>query len=349
MRYNPSIRNILFVCYNITLVNYLKRLLSEKHLPLGYDGVEVLHFFELCGKITGDDIAYEKADTEYYDLVIQDTLEKLPGCPLKYDAVLVDEGQDFSDDMLKIVMSLLNPATNHFTIALDENQNIYRQRRNWKELGIQARGRVHKVEWIYRNTQEIADLARAIVGDGHDPSTESAGSQKMLFPETFEAAHGESPEIRAFPDYAEIFAWVAERITALNGQDGYALSEIAVIYTMKSPDDGSDMNLPRLLEKALDKKGIIHNWMSEDYRAKRSYDITTNSVTISTIHSVKGFDYACVLLLGMDWMEPGRWTEEQIEKLAYVAVTRARERLFIPYVAGNHLIRKIIKWKEGLK
>lgn len=33
-----------------------------------------------------------RPDTEYYDLVIQDTLDKLPGSPLKYDAVLVDEG-----------------------------------------------------------------------------------------------------------------------------------------------------------------------------------------------------------------------------------------------------------------
>ena len=116
-RYNPAIQNILFVCYNITLVNYVRRLLSDKHVPLGEGGVDVLHFFELCGRITGEEIPYEKADTEYYDLVIQDTLEKLPASPLKYDAILVDEGQDFSDDMLRIFMALLNPATNHLTIA----------------------------------------------------------------------------------------------------------------------------------------------------------------------------------------------------------------------------------------
>ncbi|HLA27889.1 MAG TPA: hypothetical protein VJZ49_08340 [Syntrophales bacterium] len=84
--------------------------------------------------------------------------------------------------------------------------------------------------------------------------------------------------------------------------------------------------------------GILHNWISEDCRAKRSHDVTTASV--------KGFDYACVFLLGMEWLDPGRWTEAQIIKLAYVAVTRARERLFIPYSASNNLIRKIIKWKD---
>jgi len=72
-------------------------------------------------------------------------------------------------------------------------------------------------------------------------------------------------------------------------------------------------------------------------------EITTKSVTISTIHIAKGFDYACVFLLGLDWLAPGRWTEEQIRRLAYVAVTRARERLFIPYCSGNELISRHLK------
>ena len=118
---------------------------------------------------------------------------------------------------------------------------------------------------------------------------------------------------------------------------------MAVIYAMKTPENDPDMNLPLLIGKALDKRGLLHNWISEDYRAKRSYDVTTNSVTISTIHSVKGFDYACVFLLGLDWLAPGRWTEEQIRRLAYVAVTRARERLFIPYCSGNELISRLLK------
>ena len=56
------------------------------------------------------------------------------------------------------------------------------------------------------------------------------------------------------------------------------------------------------------------------------------------------FDYACVFLLGLDWLEPGRWTEEQIKKLAYVAIIRARERLFIPYCSRNELISGLLKY-----
>ncbi|MCX5826040.1 MAG: ATP-binding domain-containing protein [Deltaproteobacteria bacterium] len=136
---------------------------------------------------------------------------------------------------------------------------------------------------------------------------------------------------------------MAEAIRPLSTEEGYPLSEMAVIYAMKTPENDPGMNLPLLIGKALDKKGLLHNWISEGYRSKRSYDATTESVTISTIHSVKGFDYACVLSLGLDWMAPGRWTEEQIRRLAYVAITRARVRLFIPYCSGNELISRLLK------
>jgi superfamily I DNA/RNA helicase len=341
-QYNPAIRNILFVCYNITLVNYIRRLLADKHIPLGENGVEVCHFFQLCAKITGETIPYEKADSEYYDMVIQDTLEKLPSCKLHYDAILIDEGQDFSDEMLKIVTALLNPKTDHLSIALDDNQNIYQRRASWKEVGIHARGRVHRVSWIYRNTQEIADFAKRIIEDGQESRRETP--QAELFPEIFEVIHGPQPEIMSFNDYKAVAAWVADRIRTLNEDEGYPFAEIAVIYTMRSPEDDTAIHLPRLLEAAMERKGLLHNWVSEDYRAKRSYDVTTDSVTISTIHSLKGFDYACVFLLGMDWLAPSnRWTEEQIRKLAYVAVTRAREQLFIPYSYENEIVKMLLR------
>ncbi len=98
-----------------------------------------------------------------------------------------------------------------------------------------------------------------------------------------------------------------------------------------------------MIEKTLETKGILSNWLSENYRTKKTYDITTNTVTISTIHSVKGFDYSYVFLLGLDFMEHNRWSEEQINNLVYVAITRARYQLFIPYIRKNGLIKKLLE------
>jgi superfamily I DNA/RNA helicase len=56
---------------------------------------------------------------------------------------------------------------------------------------------------------------------------------------------------------------------------------------------------------------------------------------------VKGLDYSVVFLLGLDFLEPKNWSEEQIEKLIYVAITRARYQLFIPYIVENQFIAKL--------
>ena len=81
--------------------------------------------------------------------------------------------------------------------------------------------------------------------------------------------------------------------------------------------------------------------MSESYRSKKAYDITTDRVAISTIHSAKGLDYSVVFLLGLDFLTPKGWTEDQIANLTYVGITRARYQLIIPYINQTPLIDRI--------
>jgi len=251
----------------------------------------------------------------------------------------VDEGQDFFDDMYRIVVLLLNPATNHLTIALDDNQNIYQRTQTWKELGIQACGRVHKLSWGYRNTANIADFARKFLNQKEEKANPQSTQMEMF--QEFLTTTGPEPEVRQLSNLDELINYITKQINHLHHDEGYPLSEIAVIYTQKSPDHLPSIHLPDLITQALEKHGICCNWIAEDYRTKRSYDVTTQNVTISTIHSVKGFDYACVFVIGLDWFEGARWTAEQVKNITYVAITRARERLYIPYVFDFSLIKQM--------
>ena len=135
---------------------------------------------------------------------------------------------------------------------------------------------------------------------------------------------------------------VADNIKKLIDLKECPASEIAIIYTSKTPWNIPDKNLPEMIEKALDTKGVLYKWASEDYRSKRSYDITTDSVTLSTIHSVKGLDYSCVFLIGLDFIGPKMVSLDQTKNLVYVGITRARYRLFIPYLNRNDLIRDLL-------
>jgi superfamily I DNA and RNA helicase len=339
-QYNPEIKNILFVCYNITLVNYIKRLLANKQVPLGENGVTVLHFYELCSEIIGEEVAYEKEGSDYYDLVVQETLSKVGSFGKKYDAILIDEGQDFSTEMFKVATSLLNPKTDNLTIALDESQNIYRDQVSWEDAGIQIEGHVHKISFRYRNTKELVEFVASFIAKGKEKSNDQKGDHQEIFADYFDF-HGPKPEIKQFAEFAKINEYMADKIAEIVETDGCPYSEIAILYALKSPGDKLKAPLPQMIGKALDSRGILNNWVSEDYQSKKTYDITTNSVTLSTIHSVKGFDYSVVFLLGLDFLEPREWSEDQLDRLAYVAITRARYQLFIPYINQSELIKKL--------
>jgi superfamily I DNA/RNA helicase len=97
-----------------------------------------------------------------------------------------------------------------------------------------------------------------------------------------------------------------------------------------------------MIGKALEKRGILYNWVSEDYRSKRSYDVTTDTVTISTIQSAKGFDYSRVFLVGLDLFDPAKGSGTEVKSLVYVGITRARYELFILYVKKSDLISKLL-------
>jgi superfamily I DNA and RNA helicase len=337
-QYNPKINNILFLCYNITLVNYIRRLLADKKVPLGESGVTVRHFYELCSEILGEDVAYEKADSDFYAMVVQEALSKVEEFGKKYDAILVDEGQDFSTEMFKVVKSLLNPETDSLTVVLDENQNIYRDQISWEDAGIKTEGRVHKLACGYRNTQELAKFASNFIGE----KSEGRKDEEDPFADYYEF-HGPEPEIKQFVDFTEITEFTAEKIAEIAETDGCPYSEIAVLYAMQYPGKDLKDPLPRMVENALDSRGILNTWVSEDYSSKKTYDITTNSVTISTIHSVKGLDYSTVFLLGLDYLEPREWSEDQLDRLTYVAITRARYQLFIPFIKKSDLINDMLK------
>jgi len=162
------------------------------------------------------------------------------------------------------------------------------------------------------------------------------------YPPSFADFHGPKPEMKRLKSIEEVILYVTNLISSIADKGIFPLSEIAIIYAKKSFKSEEIHLLPQMFGKALSSLGVMYFWVSEDYRSKRAYDITTDSVTISTIHSTKGLDYSIGFLIGLDFLEPGRWTMDQITSLTYVAITRVKYRLFIPYIKENDLINRLL-------
>ena len=78
----------------------------------------------------------------------------------------------------------------------------------------------------------------------------------------------------------------------------------------------------------------VHIFMAQNagtFRISRPQWLTNHYVIL----------FAGIFLLGLDFLEPRKWSEDQLERLTYVAITRARYQLFIPYVNQSALVKKL--------
>ncbi len=339
-RYNPRIKRVLLVCYNIALVNYLKRLIQEQGKGIENDGIEVFHFFELCSKILGKPVRYENEDRSYYDAVIRECLTGLSeeGKGPFYDAVLVDEGQDFSREMMQTVLAVLKPG-GELAISLDAQQDLYQRDFSWRSLGIEVRGRVRRLRKVYRNTREIFEFTRCFLGmNGREEK------QMALLPDHFDF-QGSPPEIPLFTNARDIEAYLVRDIAMAIGQGEYKRSEIAVIYDDKiyrgDRFDYDNRAVPMRILEELRAWHIPATWVSRDAASKERYDPTENRISLISIHSSKGLDFDLVYLIGADHIYPTDRNRDRLLSLLYVAMTRAKYRLVIPYVEETDLIRRM--------
>ena len=99
------------------------------------------------------------------------------------------------------------------------------------------------------------------------------------------------------------------------------------------------------IRRVLEGAGIPVKWVSQDVRAKESFDVTTDRVALVSIHSAKGLDFDLVYLVGADRIRPTDRTRAQLTRLLYVAMTRARYRQVVPYVRETEFI---VRMRESL-
>lgn len=309
-RSNAKVHRILVTCFNLSLGNYIHRLLTAKQTSYGPDAVEVVPFYDLCGRIITEKIPHSDEKADYYQLVV-DEARAVMADPARgaawrghYDAIMVDEGQDFTATMVEVLHGLLHPQHGILTVAQDEHQALYTEGGMWQQCVPDLRE--YNLQICYRNSIQISRFAAQRLGL---PCDEARLAGPL----------GPEPQIHHFTDMHQLCAHVAEKVTKLVCE-GCPMAEIAVLYASRKL--GACANVPEQLRDILEQRGFMVNWAAEDARAKRHYDVTTDSVTLSTIHSVKGMDYAHVFLVGLP--ETNSDKAGYAEKLAYVGMTRAR-------------------------
>lgn len=147
-------RSVLLLCYNAALQNYLADQLA------GVRNVRVEKFGQWA---VSQGAPVNNEDRERFGAGLLEILEAGSGEAGTYDAVLIDEGQDFQPSWFRCaILALKEPAQGDLVISYDENQNLYGATAPvWSTLGIHAKGRTRRLKHNYRNTREIAAVAHS--------------------------------------------------------------------------------------------------------------------------------------------------------------------------------------------
>ena len=234
----------------------------------------------------------------------------------QYAHIIVDEGQDLSDNAYRLIRALAGPEhANDLFIVGDAHQRIYRNRPILSKCGINVRGRSSILKINYRTTEEIRHSAFSFLEglsfDDLDESTDSGTQCQSL-------THGEPPIIRNFPDANAEFNFIYTEIRKLQNS-GILLKEICIVARTK--------NLTNDYLSLLTKASIRSYAIKRNQPDNRNFD----GIRVATMHRVKGLEFKYVFIAAINHMDPISEKESITSEkcLLYVAMTRAQKGVYI--------------------
>jgi hypothetical protein len=312
-------KRVLILCYNRALASYFQALFAD------VANVTCLNFHQ-WGVRNG--IAFDKSDDEEaFGMLLLARLENGAGEARRYDAVFIDEAQDFSQSWFQCAkLALKEPDDGDLLIVGDGSQSLYRRRSfTWAEAGVNAKGRtVNKrfdLDKNYRNTREILTIAAAFAGADAGPDEPEARLQIIRPDPAVALRSGPLPEVLAASTVDGEMEMAADRIVAWLEQ-GITPAEIAVLYRANANPKGWVRDLALLISR----RTAVY-FPNEGFK-------DPSGVYITTMHSAKGLQWRAVVIMRADTMpftpdrEASRDEQERLERgLMYVAMTRAEEML----------------------
>ena len=249
------------------------------------------------------------------------------GSKPRYASIIIDEGQDFSDNAYRLIRALAGEEhPNDIFIVGDSHQRIYRNHPTLSKCGINVRGRSSNLKINYRTTEEIRKHAFALLNgisfDDLDDGADIGGKCQSL-------THGEKPIIENFSNANDEFDFILGEVKKLKNS-GVALTDICVVArTKKLVDDYIAL---------FTRAGIRSYAIKRNKADDRSYD----GLRVATMHRVKGLEFKYVFIAAVNnriiplpsainktdpVSEAESITSEKC--LLYVAMTRAQKGVYI--------------------
>ena len=286
---------------------------------------------------------FHKWAYKYLKYSYEDDINKLVDLARKsskrYQAILIDEAQDFPDQWFQALLEVLDRRTNALFIVYDNTQSVYGQphRRksdwSWKSLGIKIPGgRSQVFDVNYRNSPEILELAWKFM----IPTLETAGIkvEKRIKDETgkviatpsigsiieprkkLSRSSGIKPLLQEvyYEDMPDKIAYEVQ--SALHS---HSESSIGILVHPQAKD------LQAEISKELANLNIEHH-APETSRDRQGNVVSRPYVIVDSWNALKGVEFDAVIITGIDSLSEYESQDAEISFEAkaglYTAMTR---------------------------
>ena len=273
----------LYLCYNKALAEAVGEIVSDSRVDCF--NMDALAYSLLREKAAS--APEHHGSKEYSNLI-----SELPFLD-KYDLVVVDEGQDFSEDWA-FAANLLLKEDGSLYVFYDENQNIFSRSFGEKffidEPPFVLRYNIRNTANIYRYTQEQTNLGMDTIAN---------------------QIEGVEPDYRKFTRRAQAVAFIDSVINKLVNKEGVAPEKIVILSNRKKGNS------------ILNKTMMVGGHAIHEERTKQDGD----SIAYRTIQGFKGLESDVVIYINHTYENEPK--TDGVRATLYTAQTRARFYLYV--------------------
>lgn len=280
---------VLLTCYNRLLESRLRKQLRA------HPNITVLRYHAVCEEFAKRAKTLPpKSDDQTYYAALPEALERaLETDTTRYDAVIIDEGQDFRAAWWKSILQLLQDRENGILyIFYDDNQRIYS-----RERAMPIPGEAFPLTRNCRNTQHI-----------HQAVTQFYKSEEI--PEAAGPV-GAPIEYHWYETADELRALVDAILLRLIEREKIPTNEIVVLTALN------------------ERSALSAREPSRKPPLTKTYPPPDGQVNWTSVSAFKGLEASVVLLAEIDqaWLET--WKTVDFDRLLYVGCSRAKHQLIV--------------------
>jgi hypothetical protein len=348
--------NVLILSYNIALINYLRIRLSEIREDFSWSTIELDYFHRFFRKIAG--MCNLKVEFNSYDNVT--FFNKFSAKIQRYDAILIDEVQDYKNVWLQLLKQVFLKDNGEFVVFGDPSQNIYH-----RETDTQGDIRIGTIPGVWNKSlskserfsnPSLSELAvkfkrqfnlGSITEQEHDIRLNSQLSFNMI--KYFSIAPQE-----LLRDTAQTILDITyQELDALQQRNSPGIRNVAIIcantdilqeidsqYRKGNNTKTTLTFLNKEQEAKISRNSSVASWgYKQDYdrkerQIKDAFTTDTPFLKLATVQSFKGWEAQTVIFIIMPERNQTN-SQFNVPQIVYTGITRSKENLIVINVGNN--------------